>query len=311
MSEKKYKVWLNGKVVRPEEASVSVFTQTAMRGANVYEGIRCYWDADARQLNVWKLDQHIDRLFQSMKIMRMETQFTKDSLKQGALDWARANEFREDVHFRLVVYLGDGGSGGVRAFKADEIDFGAVIFGGPRRHQHALDHGLHVAVSSWRRISDDVMPARVKAGANYQNNRLAAMEARTNGYDDALILNRDGSLAEATGAAVMMVREGQLITPPVTAGILESITRKFVIGLYEKYHNMRVEQRNVDRTELYIADEIFCCGTAEEVTPIVSVDRIAVGSGKPGPITRRLQELLEAAARGKDPAYRKELTPVY
>lgn len=311
MNEKKYKVWLNGKVVRPEEASVSVFTQTAMRGANVYEGIRCYWDADARQLNVWKLDQHIDRLFQSMKIMRMETQFTKEGLKQGVLDWVRANEFREDVHFRLVVYLGDGGSGGVRAFKADEIDFGAVIFGGPRRHQHALDHGLHVAVSSWRRISDDVMPARVKAGANYQNNRLAAMEARTNGYDDALILTREGSLAEATGAAVMLVRDGQLITPPVTAGILESITRKFVIGLYEKHHNMRVEQRNVDRTELYIADEIFCCGTAEEVTPIVSVDRIAVADGQPGSITRRLQVLLEAAARGKDPAYQKELTPVY
>ncbi len=310
MAEKKYKVWLDGTIVAPEDAKVSVFSQTAMRGANVYEGLRGYWDDQAGVLNIWKLDAHLDRLFQSMKIMRMASPYTKAQLREAVLDWARANEFREDVHFRLVVYLGDGGSGGLRAFKPGEIDLGAVIFGGPRPHQHALDKGVHVAVSSWRRISDDVMPPRVKAGANYQNNRLAAMQARTDGYDDALILTREGKLAEATGAAVLLVRDGELITPPVTSGLLESLTRKFILTLQERRGNRPPVQREVDRTELYIADEIFVCGTAEEVTPVVSVDRIEVGDGKPGPMTRQFQRWLWDAARGRDPEWRDELVPV-
>jgi branched-chain amino acid aminotransferase len=310
MADKKYKVWMDGRIVNPEQAVVSVFTQTAMRGANVYEGLRCYWDEAAKTLNVWKLEGHLDRLFQSMKIMRMTPPFTREQLRQGVLDWARANEFREDVHFRLVVYLGDGGSGGLRAFKPGEIDLGACVFGGPRPHAQALEKGLHVAVSSWRRISDDVMPPRVKAGANYQNNRLAAMQARTDGYDDALMLTREGKLAEGTGAAVMLVRDGELVTPPVTTGVLESLTRKFILKLQECRGNRPPVQREVDRTELYIADEIFFCGTAEEVTPVVSVDRIPVGDGVPGPVTRQFQRWLSDAARGRDPEWRADLTPV-
>ena len=306
-----FKVWLNGDIVPPEQANVSVFTQTAMRGANVYEGMRAYWDEAASNLFVWKLDRHVARLFESMKIMRITSPYTAEEFKSGVLDWIRANNFREDVHFRLVCYFGDGGTGGLRAFRADEIDFGAVIFGGPRKHDDALEHGVDVCVSSWRRISDDVMPARVKAGANYQNNRLAAMEARTNGYDDALLLTREGTLAEATGAAVMMVRDGVLITPPVTAGILESITRNSLLAMFDHRYNLSSQQRAVDRTELYIADEVFCCGTAEEVTPIVSVDRIAVGDGKPGKVTRELQSMLFAAARGQDAGHHGERTPVY
>jgi branched-chain amino acid aminotransferase len=311
MPEQRHKVWMDGRIVAPADAVVSVFTQTAMRGANVYEGLRAYWDSDAGVLNVWKLEGHLDRLFQSMKIMRMTPPFTREQLRQGVLDWARANAFREDVHFRLVVYLGDGGSGGLRAFRPGEIELGACIFGGPRPHPQALEKGLHVAVSSWRRIADDVMPPRVKAGANYQNNRLAAMQARTDGYDDALMLTREGKLAEATGAAVMLVREGELVTPPVTSGVLESLTRKFILTLQQRRGNQPPVQREVDRTELYIADEIFLCGTAEEVTPVVSVDRIAVGDGVPGPITRQFQHWLWEAARGRDPEWRGDLTPVH
>jgi branched-chain amino acid aminotransferase len=310
MADKKYRVWMDGRIVEPEQAVVSVFTQTAMRGANVYEGLRAYWDEVGGTLNVWKLEGHLDRLFQSMKIMRMTPPFTRAELRQGVLDWARANAFREDVHFRLVVYLGDGGSGGLKAFKPGEIDLGACILGGPRPHAHALENGLHVAVSSWRRIADDAMPPRVKAGANYQNNRLAAMQARTDGYDDALMLTREGKLAEGTGAAVMLVRDGELVTPPVTSGVLESLTRKFLLTLQERRGNRPPVQREVDRTELYIADEIFVCGTAEEVTPVVSVDRIPVGAGVPGPVTRQFQRWLWEAARGRDPEWRGDLTPV-
>ena len=307
-----HKVWLNGKMVGPEGASVSVFTSTAMRGANVYEGLRAYWNPEKRNLYVWKLDLHLRRLFQNMRIMRMTPPHTLAEFKEGVLEWARSNQFREDVHFRLVAYFGDGGPGDVKRYRPDEIEIGAWIAGGPRPHGEALDKGINVCVSSWRRINDDSMPARVKAGSNYQNSRLAGVEARVNGYDDALILTRDGKLAEAPGANVMIVRDGDLLTPPVTAGILEGITRGTLIDIFRKRHNRPAAERDIDRSELYVADEIFICGSAEEVTPVVSVDRIPVGTGStPGPITRELQTAYFRAARGEDPAYAESLTPVY
>ena len=162
-----------------------------------------------------------------------------------------------------------------------------------------------------RRIQDDSIPARVKVGSKHQNSRLAGVEARVNGYDDALILNHDGKLAEAPGANVMLVRDGVLITPSVTAGILEGITRATLMGLFAKLRNRPAMEREVDRTELYLADEILLCGSAEEVTPVVSVDRIPVGTGSPGPVTRQLQEAFFRATRGRDPEYADVLTPVY
>lgn len=306
-----YKVWLDGEMVAPENAKVSVFTSTATRGANVYEGIRAYWSEEKNNLFVWKLDPHLKRLFQNMKIMRVTPPLTYEQYKEAALNWARGNGFREDVHFRLVTYFGDGGTGEIRMYKPDEIEFGVWINGGPRKHNEALDKGIDVCVSSWRRINDDSMPARIKVGSNYQNSRLAGVEARVNGYHDALILTREGKLAEAPGANVMLVRDGELITPSVTSGILEGITRATLIELFRKHRTRPASERDVDRTELYAADEVFICGSAEEVTPVVSVDRIPVGEGRPGPITRQLQDVFFRAARGTDPDYADMLTPVY
>ena len=306
-----YKVWLDGKMVAPEDANISVFTATAMRGANVYEGLRAYWNADEQNLYVWKLNEHLKRLFQNMKTMRMAPPYTVDEYRQAALLWARENEFREDVHLRLVTYFGDGGSGDLKKYRPDEIEIGAWITGGPRRHDKTLETGLHVCTSTWRRINDDAMPARVKAGSNYQNSRLAGVEARVNGYDDAIILTREGKLAEAPGANLMLVRDGTLVTPSVTSGILEGITRATLMTLFEKHQNRQVDERDVDRTELYLADEVFFCGSAAEVTPVVSVDRIPVGDGQPGAITRQLQDKFFDAARGRDPDHAPSLFPVY
>ena len=159
-----YKVWLDGEMVAPENAKVSVFTSTATRGANVYEGIRAYWSEEKNNLFVWKLDPHLKRLFQSMKIMRVTPPLTYEQYKEAALNWARGNGFREDVHFRLVTYFGDGGTGEIRMYKPDEIEFGVWINGGPRKHNEALDKGIDVCVSSWRRINDDSMPAPHQSG---------------------------------------------------------------------------------------------------------------------------------------------------
>ena len=304
-----HKVWLDGAIVAPEHAKISIFTETAMRGANVYEGIRAYWNEKLRNMCVWHLDTHIRRLHQSMKIMHMTPPYSHDELAQAVIDWIRANEFREDIHFRLVAYFGKGT--GFRSFRPSDITTGCWIAGGPRNHDHELRDGVHVGVSTWRRISDDVIPPRVKAGSNYQNSRLAAVEAAVNGYDDAILLTASGKVSEAAGASVMLMRDGQLVTPLVTDGILDGITRKVLMRMYKRSTGRDAIERTVDRTELYIADEIFMCGSGDEVTPVVSVDRFAVGDGKVGKMTRELQKIFFDAARGNDPDYTSELTPVY
>lgn len=309
-----HKVWMNGKVVAPQDATVSVFTATAMRGANIYEGIRAYWSPPQSNLFVWKLDLHIDRLFRNMRVMRMTPPMSRDAYKSAVIEWARANDFREDVHCRLVTYFGDGGSGDVKQFSPEEIEIGVWIHGGPRPHggpRANPDGGINVCVSSWRRINDDSMPARVKAGSNYQNSRFAAVEARVNGYDDALILTRDGKLAEAPSSNAMIVRNGKLISPAVTQGILEGITRATLLDMYRLQTGQPAIEREIDRSELYVADEILLCGSAEEVTAVVAVDRIAIGDGTPGPVTRALRATYLRAVRGQDPAYAEALTPVY
>jgi branched-chain amino acid aminotransferase len=240
-----FKVWLDGKIVNPEEATLSVFTLTVLRGANVYEGLRAYWNPAKRDLYVWKLDEHLKRLGHSMKVMRMQLPYSLDDLRVAVVEWLRANDFHDDVHFRLVAYFGDGGSGGVKSYRPDEIDTGAFILGGPRPHDAKLERGLAMGVATWRRIADDVVPARVKAGANYQNNRLAAVEARENGFDDAILLTQAGKVAEATGAALMMVRDGQLVVPPVTDGVLESITRRSVLELYARQYGRPSSARSI------------------------------------------------------------------
>lgn len=304
-----HKVWLDGAIVAPEDAKVSIFTETAMRGANVYEGMRGYWSEKRGNFFIWHLDTHIRRLFQSMKIMRMTPPYNPGEFAKAVVDWARANEFREDIHFRLVAYFGHGG--GFRGFRPGQITTGAWIAGGPRSHDDAVQNGVHACVSSWRRISDDVIPPRVKVGSNYQNSRLAAVEAAVNGYDDVVLLTAQGKVAEAAGANLMLVRDGELITPRATDGILDGITRRILMHLYERATGRAVIERAVDRTELYIADEVFFCGSGEEVTPVVSIDRIPIGEGNVGKTTRELQKLFFDAARGNDEEFVEHLTPVY
>jgi branched-chain amino acid aminotransferase len=304
-----HKVWLDGAIVAPEDAKISVFTETAMRGANVYEGMRGYWSDKRQNFFLWHVDTHIRRLFQSMKIMRMTPPYPPAEFAKAIADWARANNFREDVHFRVVSYFGRGN--GYRSYRADDIATGAWIAGGPRDHADAVQNGIDVCVSSWRRIRDDIIPARVKVGSNYQNSRLAAVEASVNGYDDVILLTTEGKVAEGAGANLMLVRNGELITPRATDGILDGITRHILMRLYERATGRKAIERAVDRTELYIADEVFFCGSGEEITPIVSIDRIAIGDGKVGKTTRELQKLFFDAVRGDDEQYESHLTPIY
>jgi branched-chain amino acid aminotransferase len=299
--------WLNGEIVPWEDCVVHGRTQGAFWGSNVFEGVRAYWNEADRQLSLFRLDDHLARLRRSMKCLHMPLRYSDADIERACLDLLRANEFEEDVHVVAVAYFGMGPNFDSMALTDDTgLHLTALPF--PRSERYR--RGVSACIATWRRIGDDTMPPRVKTGANYHNSRLAQHEATRNGYDTTIILNQRGTVAEGPGSCVVMVREGRLVTPPGTSGVLEGITVATVAELAEAELGVVLERREIDRTELYVADEAFLCGTLAEIQPIVSIDRIEIGDGVPGELTRRLQELYERAIR-PEPPYLRWLTPVY
>ncbi len=297
-------LYLNGKLVPYEEAKIHVQSGAVKYGATVFEGLRAYWNAKQGELYVFRLQEHIDRLFGSLRMMRMEHGFTREELASSILEVLRENDVREDVHIRQSAYVE--ADGGLEATGP----IGLAVDAKP--HRVTQKPGITAGVSSWTRIADGSMPPRIKCSANYQNGRLATLEAKTNGYDTALLLNSRGKLAEAPGACCFVVRRGVPITPPVTADILESVTRATLLELFPKELGLAPDVREIDRTEVYVSDEAFLCGSGWEITPIVSVDRLALGDGaNPGPVTRAMQECYFSVVRGQRAAYRSWLTPVW
>ncbi|TAM57592.1 branched-chain amino acid transaminase [bacterium] len=299
--------WIDGRFVPWAECVLHARAQAIMTGASVFEGIRAYWNPQREQLYVFRLQEHLDRLATSMKIMRMK-QAVPAEMGSASVELLRRNNFRDDVHYMPVAYVGFGEGYGAQTPPVQEGFFITAVTKPPSR---ALEAGLSVCVSSWQRISDNIMPPRVKAAANYQNSRFALLEARTNGYDYAIFLNSAGKVSEAPGACIFVVRADQVYTPPVTAGILESITRATLIQLFRERMGHSVIEREIDRTELYVADEVFLCGTGMEVTPVIAIDHVSVGLGRPGRWTREIQDLYFRAARGEEATLSHWLTPVY
>jgi len=285
-------LWFNGAVVPWEEAKVHVSTATVLRGANVFEGVRAYWNADERELYIFRNDEHMARLWNSAKIMRMTVPWTKEELTRAQIEVIRANAFEGTVWFRLTLYVGEGDE----VWPPEQAPVGGFILPMLAPHSPRITEGIDSNISSWTRIGDTTVPPRVKAGANYHNSRFAVMEARTNGYSSQpILLNERGKVSEGPGACLFMVRDGVLVTAPVTANILESITRATVLELARDVLKVRILEREIDRTELYIADEVFFCGSGWEITPVRSVDRYPIGKGQPGPLTKRLQEVYFSA----------------
>jgi branched-chain amino acid aminotransferase len=302
-------IWFDGKIVPWEQATVHVSTATVLRGANVFEGVRAYWNGDERELFIFRNDEHMARLWNSAKIMRMAIPWTKEELTQAQVDVLRANVFEGTVWFRLTLYVGEGED---HIWPPEQVPVGGFITPRLSPHLPRITEGVDTCISTWTRIADTSVPPRIKAGANYHNSRLAVMEARTNGYvGQPILLNERGKVSEGPGACFCMIRDGVLITPPVTANILESITRATVLELARDALQLKVEEREIDRTELYVADEGFFCGSGWEITPVRSVDRYLVGAGKPGPVTKRLQDVYFSVVEGRVPQYRRWLLPVY
>jgi branched-chain amino acid aminotransferase len=301
-------IWMDGEIVPWAQARIHVATEAVLRGENVFEGVRAYWNEDEQELFIFKNAEHLRRLRQSAKVMRMTIPYSDGELTRAILDLLRLNSFTGNVHFRPVVYFGEGEQ---YAWEPDKIRTGVFILATPAPHKPSVFSGMKSCISTWRRNSDLASPPRVKAGANYHNSRLATVEARLNGFGTPIMMNERGKVSESPGSCFFMIRDGVPVTPPVSADILESITRATLIQLFATELETPVHERDIDRTEVYLADEAFLCGSGHEIQPLTSVDHYPLGEGQVGPMTKRIQALYFDIAKGRVPAYRHWLTPVY
>ncbi|MDE2686100.1 MAG: aminotransferase class IV [Chloroflexota bacterium] len=302
-------VWMSGDLVAWDDAVVHSSTLGWSAISMVFEGIRGYWNSEEEQLNIFHLDLHLHRLLRSMKVMRMTSPWSVTELKSEIVKLVQANEFRDDIYVQPLAYFGGSTTPGYLPVSERPGDI--TIFN--RQIGSVLGSGRTVTcgVSSWTRISDNVMPPRVKAIANYQNSRYVADESSRHGYDFGIILNPQGKVSEISYACLYIVRDGVAITPPVSAGILESINRDVVRQLFENELGIPVLERDVDRTELYIADEVFICGTGAEVQAVNNIDGYTIGDGEIGPAVSQLEQLFHDVVRGKDSRYPEWRTGVY
>jgi branched-chain amino acid aminotransferase len=305
MGEKPRYLLHDGQVIAYEDAHMHVLSTTLKYGIGVFEGFRAYYNADHDQLYAFRVDDHMRRLVESMRVLEIDGPTDTAVLKEQLLELIRVNELRQDLHMRVQVFV-DSPDG-----KPEDIGPATVFMAAIPMGRYFDSPGLHLQVSSWARISDRSTPPRVKSIANYQNGRLAMLEARRNGYDAALLLTVNGTVSEGAGYNAFMVRRGQLYTPPVTDSILEGVTRESVIQLAQVELDLEVRERPIDRTELYSADELFVCGSAAEVTAVISVDRKPIADGRIGPITAQLQDLYRRAVRAQVATEQGWVTPVY
>ena len=267
-----------------------------------------YWNAEQGELYVWQLDAHLRRLLRSQKLMRQASPYTVAQLTDAVLDLVRALDVSADTYIFPYSYP-QGGGGFESSTSATPQPVDMAIVARPNASHLGKGWVRSACVSSYTRISDNVMPPRVKNIANYRNSNLAMAEAKIDGYDTSLLLNTVSKLAEGPGACVMLVRDGVLVTPSSTDSILESITRASVIELARRELGLDVVERPVDRSELYVADEIFMVGTAAEILTVGSVDRYTIGDGGMGPVTTKLEQLFHDVVRGRMPAYEHWSTP--
>lgn len=300
-------IWLKGQILNVNDARINVLSPTSQFGLNVFEGIPGYWNEEEQQLYMFRLNDHYDRLLCSAKLLQLDCTYTKEDFKKALIDTVKANEYYENISVRQTLFVDGFGSWGS---ESPVEMFVAPIPRGKTSAEYNKK-GLNCCVTSWRRISDDNLSPRVKCGANYINSRVGQREALRNGYDTCIFLNRDGKVAEGPGSCFFMVKDNTLVTPQLTDSVLESITRDTIIRLAKEELGLEVKERTIDRTELYLGDEAFLCGSAMEITPIYTIDRYKVGTGEQGKVTKELHLTYLDCVRGKLESRKEWLTAVY
>lgn len=304
MSE--YLAFYQGEFVKEDSIKISIRSKAFNYGLGCFEGIRAYWNEEKKQLYVFRLKEHYERLLQSCKALNIKIPFTIDELCNATVELLKRNNFKTTVYIRPVAYK----SSENLSPSLYDNDNSFLIYCQPLERFIEKD-AFRVCISSWRRISDNMIPARTKPTGGYLNSALASLEAALNGYDEAIFLTDDGKVCEGPGENIFIYKNGKLITPPASDNILEGITRDMVMKIAKNDMNIEVVERSISRTELYAADEVFFTGTAMEVAPVIEVDRRIVGNGKPGEIALKIREYLMNAAMGNIEKYIDMCTPVY
>jgi branched-chain amino acid aminotransferase len=297
--------YFQGEYVPLRDAKVSVLTHAFMYGTAVFEGIRAYWNEEQGVLYGLKLREHLERIRRNAGMLLMTDLPPVDELVRIVVETIRRNGFRTDVYVRPCFYK----SGQSIGVKLHNLPHEFVVAALPFGNYIDTEAGVRLMTSSWRRNADDALPARGKIVGGYVNMAFQKSEAELNGYDEALVLTADGHASEASAANMFVVRDGILLTPPVNDDILEGVTRRAVLELADAF-GIPTELRSIDRSEIYVADEMFLCGTGVQMSPVVELDHRPIGGGAVGPITRQLSEAYFAAVRGKDSRFAHWLTPI-
>lgn len=299
--------FFRGQIVPFEQATVSVMTHALNYGTAVFGGLRAYWNADEEQLFIFRPQSHFQRLLQSAALMRIHLPYTADDLTDILAELLRREDFRENCYARPLAYK----SGELINVRLHNIPDEFTLFAVPFGAYIANEDGAHVCFSAWRRVDDNAIPARGKVAGAYANSALIKSDAVLGGYDEALVLNQEGHVTEASAANVFIVRKGVVYTPPPQADVLEGIVRGTLIKLMRDDLHLEVIERDIDRTECYVADEIFLCGTGVQVAAVTQIEHRPVGTGRMGSITRSVRDLFFDVVAGRVEKYRDWLTPVY
>ncbi len=299
-------IWFKGEILTVNDAKINVLAPTSQFGLNVFEGIPCYWNEDDKQLYAFRLDDHYDRLLQSARLIQIDCPYTKEDLKKALIDVIKANEYDENLSVRQTLFVDGFGSWS----SAEPVDMFVAPIPKGKTSAEYNKKGLNCCITSWRRISDTTLSPRIKCGANYINSRVGQREALRNGYDTCIFLNEVGKVAEGPGSCLFIIKNRALVTPQLTDNVLESITRDTIIKMAKKL-GIEVIERSIDRTELYTCDEAFLCGSAMEITPVLSIDKYDIGNGVAGEITTRLHKAYLDAVCGKSEEFKSWITPIY
>lgn len=291
--------FFEGRIIPLSEAKINIATHGFLYGTAVFGGMRAYWNEEKKRLFVFRPFDHFRRLLNSGKMMAMDIPYDEESLTQLTLDILRADDWKEDVYLRPTIYKADLGIG----VKLHELKDEYCMFVMKYEKYVKNDTNAHATFSSWRRIDDNAIPARGKVAGAYANSALIKTDANRAGFDEALVLDQNGHVSEGSAMNIFMVRDGVLVTPPVTDNILEGITRRSIIELARNELGIQVVERSIDRTEVFIAEEMFMTGTAAQVVAVTRIDHRPVGAGLMGPVTTKLRLLFDDVVRAKHPKY--------
>lgn len=300
-------VYMDGNYVEKEKAMIPVMTHAFLYGTAIFEGIRAYYNPEEKQLYAFRVAEHYQRLYNSAKIMHMKPANTIEEYCDITKKLLQKNNYSQDTYIRPTLYKSAQKIGPGLIDNPDSF----LIFTLPMGDYIDTSKGLKVCVSSWRRNSDNAIPPRAKITGAYANTALMITDARLSGYDDAIALTEDGVVTEGSAMNFFIVMDGKLVTTKTTDDILKGITRDTIMQLAKEILGLEVEERTIDRTELYVADEAFYCGTGAQVSPITSIDNRNLGDGKVGPISTQLQKLYFDVVRGRIPEYKKWCMPIY